>query len=372
MFHPWPNRRMSVCLATVLAVFVLPLSAEDKPAEAERALRQQRVEVLREAVKVMRQHFEAGRATSQNLLESSRRLFLAELEMATKPADRLALCDKFERLVKDALGQNEALLKAGGITDADYALARAACLEDEVFLLRERLRVREDKEGPTLLRKLLLERREAYQGALLALNGAFEAGHVTHATMLEINLRSLNANLETEEKPAARWALRQATADRLGKMEEYSRAQFEAGRASMVDHITVRAVRLTVEIDLQREKSGPRAERLAPFRRLLEERRDVARNVLALRRQQVEAGRCSQDVLVDAARMVFEAEMALAEKPADRVALLRKHLEGLKKAEEFARARYEVGLLSPTDILTIKAAQLDTEINLVRAQRAPQ
>src|SRR5581483_5709415 len=100
----------------------------------------------------------------QNLLESSRRLFLAELEMATKPADRLALCDKFERLVKDALGQNEALLKAGGITDADYALARAACLEDEVFLLRERLRVREDKEGPTLLRKLLLERREAYQG----------------------------------------------------------------------------------------------------------------------------------------------------------------------------------------------------------------
>jgi outer membrane protein TolC len=361
---------VSACLAALLAVVVSPLAADEKPADAEKALTQQRLDVLREAVKVRQKEFEAGRVTSQDLLGPSRRLFLAELEIATKPADRLALCGKFARLAKDALEQNEVRRKAGRVSDADYALARAACLEDEVFLLQERLRGKEDEEGAERLRELRLERREAYQGALLTLSEQFEAGRCSVTTMLEVTRRALNADLEAEEKPAARWALGQATVDRLAKMEEAARAKAEDGRITRADHAAIRSARLTAEINLQREKSGGRAERLAKFQRLLEERRDAAKVVLQVRQAQVEAGRDTEEVLLDAARMLLEAELPLAEKAADRVALLRTYREALKKAEEIARARQEVGRLSPTDFLTVRAALLEAEINLLRAGRA--
>jgi hypothetical protein len=365
-----PGSRLGVCLAAfLLGVWVPPLAAEDKPAVTEKTLQQQRLDVLREAVKARQKELEAGRATSQDLLEPSRRLFLAELEMAAKPADRLALCDGFARLVKDAAEQNEAVHKAGRLTDAEYALARAACLEDEVFLLRERLRGKEDKEGAEKLRKLRLERREAYQAALLTLSGEFEEGRCTVATLLDVTRRSLAADLETEEKLTARWALGQATVDRLAKMEEAARAKAEAAQVTRDVHAVIRTARLTAEIDLQREKSGSRAERLARFQRLLKERRDAAQIVLQVRQALIEAGRDTEEALLDAARMVLEAELPLAERAADRVSCWRANREVLKKAEEIARARHEAGRLGATEFLTMRAARLEAEINLLRAQR---
>src|SRR5205085_8210476 len=126
----------------------------------------------------------------------------------------------------------------------------------------------------------------------------------------------LKADLETEQKPSARWALHQSTVDRLVKIEEYIKAQFEAKRASKADLAEMRAIRLTAEIDLQREKSGPRAEQLAKFRRLLEDRRDAARTALKLS-QELEEFKKRNGVdtigdgpLLDLARMVLEAELA--------------------------------------------------------------
>jgi hypothetical protein len=369
MSCPWPRNRAAASLLAFLAVACPPVLSADKSDDAEKALRQQRLEVLQEAVKVRQKEIEAGRATAQVLLEPARRLFLADLEMAAKPAERLALCEKFARVVKETQELNEGLRKAGRVGDADYALTRAACLEDEILILGERLKSREDREGPEKLRKLRLERREAYQGALLALSGEFEAGRGSYATMLEVTRRSLSADLATEEKPAARWALGQATVDRLAKMEEIARAKLEDGRISKGDQAAIRVARLTAEIDLQREKSGGRVERLAKFQRLLEERRDAARIVLQMRQAQIEAGRATEEVLLDAARMVLEAELPLAEKSADRVALLRTYLGVLKRAEEIAKARHEAARLSFTELLTVRAARLEAEINLLRAER---
>ncbi len=365
----WPENRAAAYLLAFL-VACPPVLSADKSDDAEKALRQQRREVLQEAVKVRQEEIEAGRGTAQSLVEPARRLFLVELELAAKPADRLALCEKFGRVVKDAQELNEAAHKAGRVTDAEYAMNRAACLEDEVFLLRETLRAREDREGAERLRKLRLERREAYQGALLTLGDEFQAGRCSVPTMLEVTRRSLNADLETEDRPAARWALGQATVDRLAKLEEEAGAKFEVGRLSKGDHAAIRSARLTAEIDLQREKSGPRAERLDKFRRLLEERRDAARIVLEARQAQVDAGRATEEVLLDAAQMVLAAELPLAEKAADRIALLRTYVGALKKGEEIARARHEVGRLPIIELLTVRAARLEAEINLLRAERA--
>src|SRR5262249_40430428 len=119
----------------------------------------------------------------------------------------------------------------------------------------------------------------------------------------------------------------------------------------------------------QREKSGARAERSEKFRRLLEERRDAARTILKERQRRVEGGKI-EDGLVEAASMVLEAELALAEKAAGRGALLRGVLDRVKKAEEEARAQHEAGRIGPLGLLNARAVRLEAEINLVRAQRA--
>jgi hypothetical protein len=363
-----PGNRAAACLIVLLALCPPALSA-DKPDAVEQTLRQQRRDALQEVVKLRQKEIEAGRATAQDLVEPARRLFLAEQELAGKQADRLALCEKFAQVVKETQELNEARRKAGKVSDSDYALARAACLEGEVLILRERLRAKEDKEGPTLLRMLLLERREAYQGALLALNEQYDAGRVFLVLLLDVTLRSLDADLATEDKPAARWALRQATADRLAQREKELQELFVAGRVSAVDPVAAHVARLTVEINLDRERFGPRGERPEKHQRMLEDRRDDARNALEARREQFDAGRCPQEVFLDTARMLLETELALTGKGADRVALLRAYLERLKKAEEEAKARVNAGRAGPIELLNAQAARLEAEINLRRAAR---
>jgi hypothetical protein len=370
MLCSWPGNCTAVCLVALLAVACPPALSADKADEAEKTLRQQRRDALQEVVKARQQEVGAGRATVGNLIEPARQLFLAELEMAAKPADRLALCEKFAQVVKECRERNEERHKAGRVSDGDYALARADCLEGDVLLLRERLRAREDKEeGPKLLRKLLLERREAYQAALLDLSGQYDIGFGSLTLLLDVNLRSLAADLETESKPTARDALREATANRLAQREEKSRVMFELGRASLVDHVAVRVARLAVEIDRDREKFGVGGERLEKRKGLLEARRDDARNALERRREQFEFGRGSQELL-DAARIALEAELALSQKAADRVPVLRAHLETLRKVEKEVKSRLDAGRAEPIELWSARAARLEAEINLRRTERA--
>ncbi len=368
----WQRNRAAACLLALLLVCP-PVRAADKPADMEKTLRQQYRDACQAVVKaLLDQPKGPDRLAPVGLavLEPWRRLFLAELDPGAKPADRLALCDEFARRVKEAREMNEALREAGRISASEYALTRAACLEDEILILRERLQAKEDKEGAEKLRKLRLERREAYQGALLALDEESKAGRGDPLAMLEATRLSLHADLATDEKPEARVALRQATVDRLAKMVEVAKARLEAGRIDPAEHAAVRVARLTAEIDLQREKSGPRAERLATYQRLLRERRDAAREMLRARQAQFEAGRGTYDKVLDASLAVLEAELPLAEKPADRLALQRARLEIVKKGEELIKAQFEAARASALDRELIRSFRLEAEINLLRAERA--
>jgi hypothetical protein len=79
-----PGNR-AACLVALLAVAWPPLRAADKADDAEKTLRQQYRDALQEVVKA----FGPPERGSDGLrrLEPWRRLFLAELELAAKPAD---------------------------------------------------------------------------------------------------------------------------------------------------------------------------------------------------------------------------------------------------------------------------------------------
>ena len=101
-----------------------------------KALLKEREEVLKKEVSALSDQFEAGRGLLTPLLAASRELLKAQLELATKPAERVAAHErhfnalrKWEQIVKDAY-------EAGRMNAAAHFEMRAARLEAEIGLLR--------------------------------------------------------------------------------------------------------------------------------------------------------------------------------------------------------------------------------------------
>jgi hypothetical protein len=356
--------------AAVLLLLAGPLSAEDKGlAEREKDLLRQRRGALQAAAEARRKEYDAGRATAAELLRAARPLFLAELEAADKPADRLALCDRLAPLVKEAAEGIETLYKAGRLTEPDYALGRAACREDEVTLARQRLQARPTPQGKQELGKLLLARHAAYQAALKTLQTEIAAGRAAHQLLLDTYRRALRAEEESQDRPAEHFRMLQEAHDRLAALEDVAKKQAEDGHLSRADYAAVRIARLSVALDqaraqLRRPEGSPR------FKKLLTERRDAARELLAVRRLEFEAGKSTARELLEPTEVVVEAELPLADTRPDRLAVLRARLEALKQAEEVDKARFEAGRLPRADYETLRAARLAAEIELLRAERA--
>jgi hypothetical protein len=357
------RHRLAFCLCLLLPVAAT--AADDR----EKDLLRERRDALDTLFRVRLEQYKAGFGTLESAIGPSRSLLLTELELAPTVDARLALCDRFADLVKQVSELNESRRDAGKLTDAAYALAKAAVLEDRVLLLRERLKDGPVEDGKERLRKLLLERREAYQAALLALDEEVKAGTRPPSAPAEVSLRSLRADLEVTDKPAARAALYEATVARLTKEEEVAKEQYDAGRIAAADYALTRAVRAAAEAGLLREKRGAKAEGSEDLQRLLAERRDAAREIQKARQTLAEAGRASPEAVLEAAALVLEAEVELAADPADQVALLKKYVRSLKIAERAANDRFEAGAVTAAEVAMVKATRLDAEIRLVRAER---
>jgi hypothetical protein len=369
MTRPGFPFRRTACL---VVWFTSAVVAQSPLADREKELQRQRLDSLRAVFDAQRKMYGDGRGTPADLLKAARPLFLAQMEGADKPADRLDLCERFAARLKAALETMEAQRQARRLPDTGYALARAAYYDDEVVLARERLRARPSKGGEADLHKLLLDRREAYQVALMRLHTDFKVGRGSLNLLLEIHRRSLGAAVEVVDLPLDRVRLLQATVDQLRKIEDLMREWLDAGKAGVSAVAEARIARLSVEIDLIRLKTkGPDGS--AQVRKLLGERRDAARDLMRACRELYQLpGVCLIDdqLMLEAARLLLEAELPLAEKPADRVALRRAHVEWLKKAEQETQARVEAGRLTRVDYEGLRAVRLAAEIDLVGAERA--
>lgn len=91
---------------------------------------------------------------------------------------------------------------------------------------------------------------------------------------------------------------------------------------------------------------------------------DVFRFTLAL----AKAGKGEFREALDARMTLLEAELAVAEKETDRVALYKKTLESLKELEQLAQARKAAAQGTELDVLKAKAKRLEVEIALAKYQ----
>jgi hypothetical protein len=370
MTQPGLYLRRTACLLVCCTTALI--AAQDPPADREKELHRQWLASLRAVFDAQRKLCDDGHGPPADLLEAARQLFLAQLEGADKPADRRALCERFAAQLKAAREATEARRQAGRLTDTGYALARAAYFDDEVMLARERLRARPSKEADTDLHTLLLDRREAYRAALMHLHADFKAGRGDLGPLLETSHRSLRAEAEVVGLARDPVHVRQVTVDQLRKLEDLVQEWLAAGKAGASSVAEVRIARLSVEIDVVRLKAKE-PNKSAQVQKLLRERRAAARELIRALRELHQLPGVDrigdQQAMLKAVQLQLETELALAEKPADRVTLWRAHVDWLKKAEKEAQARVQAGRDPQVEYERLHAVRLAAEINLVRAER---
>lgn len=242
--------RVEAELAQVRERLMHKAGAEDLA--RERILHDERREALRTIVKARLAEYEAGRGTFVIFLEVSRQLLDAELELASKRAERLALYERHLKLVEKCAEVNEALFKAGRLSLPDYASGKAGYLADEIRHLREKAGDKPMADEAARIRKLLSERRDTLREAVKARQEEFEAGKADAYCLLDASHLLLQAELELLEKAEERLAAHQAHRERMRVCERKEEALYKAGRRPLSEVLQSRAARLDAEIGLVR------------------------------------------------------------------------------------------------------------------------
>ncbi|MBN9121081.1 MAG: TolC family protein [Planctomycetes bacterium] len=128
------------------------------------------------------------------------------------------------------------------------------------------------------------------------------------------------------------------------------------------------AAPLTAPADARDKADPPRKESVEEsakkVKELQKERTAVLQKLVDQATTQYESGRGSYEEVLEARLQLLQAELDVAEKPSDRVALYTKAVDALKAYEELAGAQVKAGRGTSAAVLKIKARRLEVEIQL--------
>jgi outer membrane protein TolC len=112
----------------------------DRTGDAERlrSLLQLRRDTMQEWVRSVDQHYRSGRVSSDMVIQARSGLLGAELELATTAAERFAIHQRMIATLHDLEQAATERYRMGTVTQAEVLHARAARLNAEIQLIRER------------------------------------------------------------------------------------------------------------------------------------------------------------------------------------------------------------------------------------------
>jgi outer membrane protein TolC len=114
-----------------------PSIGPEQAATIERLLKQRR-DTLRQVVELANAEYGAGRATQTDVVHATESLIEAELELTTDKAERIALREKRVESLRNLEQYTRAKQLVAVATSAELLAATAARLKAEIELLRER------------------------------------------------------------------------------------------------------------------------------------------------------------------------------------------------------------------------------------------
>jgi hypothetical protein len=130
-----------------------------------------------------------------------------------------------------------------------------------------------------------------------------------------------------------------------------------------------RAVLLTVAVLLCSLPAAPRAAEPADLPKLRKEQLTTAQQGLALIDRRFQQGNASSEAVLGWARRVLNAELALSDTKADRVAAYEKYLQRLQQHEERCKAHLTAGVITNLDYLAARYDRQGAEAWLAEAKQ---
>jgi hypothetical protein len=147
---------MSVTMRTLVALLAtlfiggagygnpVPQARGPSPEEVAKlkALCKERVDALWEAYRIRSEEYKPGRATLESVLEIAKELRKAELDLFEKPEERIAALEKNLEVLKTTEELTKQKFNDGRLSGSSVALSKAARLEAEIALHRERMKAK--------------------------------------------------------------------------------------------------------------------------------------------------------------------------------------------------------------------------------------
>jgi outer membrane protein TolC len=126
-----------LCVGALLAAGVARGEAPDKATLAQvRKLQEKRRDLLRDALEGREKLYQRGSAELGGVIEASKRLLAAELDLAAKDAERVAAHEKHLENARALVELAKARQQAARGTKVDVLDAQAVALEAEIGLLK--------------------------------------------------------------------------------------------------------------------------------------------------------------------------------------------------------------------------------------------
>jgi len=111
------------------------------------------------------------------------------------------------------------------------------------------------EESAKKVKELQKERIATLNQMADAITKLFQSGHGSFEEVYEARLLVFKAELDAAEKESDRITLYKNIVDELKKYEEFAATRVKAARGSQVSVLKIKARRLEVEIDLERQKA---------------------------------------------------------------------------------------------------------------------
>jgi hypothetical protein len=187
---------------------------------------------------------------------------------------------------------------------------------------------------------------------------------------VEGTLLLLQAELGAAEKEADRISLYKKAAGSLKKYEELANDQVKAGNTAGATVLKIKARRLELEIRLEQAKAkeakpGTAAPQIKELQR---ERIDALAERVDGLTKLAEKMSGEFEELIEARRLLLQAELEVARTEPERVSLYKKAIDALKDYEVWANARVQAKQAIEADVLLIQVRRLEVEIELERAK----
>ena len=360
---------MTRCISSAIMLALIAAHvavAEEDLATQLKALQKERGKVLTELVEIRTAQVRAGTIPNEYLVGAETDLVNAQLDVADKPEERIAVLERGVKGNSEFLKIVEARFNAGTVGTAEICQARSYLLDSKIRLLRER---GPNNKVATQIKALQKERVKLLTELVEIYTAQFRVGTTSCEFFLCAEADLVNAQMDTTDKHEDRVALLEQAVKREAEFLKVAEAKLKVEVGTQADVYRARSLVLTAKIGLL-EEGSPNDKVATQVKALQKEQIEELTQCVKLVQDEYRKGATEFAPLLNAETALFNAQVSATDKREGRIAAME---EGVKRETDFLKiveARINAGTVTVADVRQARSCLLDSKIRLLRERGA--